>query len=147
MGVTDLPPDCDLLAGICLMAGPVNQNDIGKQFYGYRDLLADAFPDEDTTSLLVWTLKAKTVADPIGNEEQLLNAARKGALVDLRPAPDEVISIASPGGIVPFRAKGSTERAFAGAGNFVTSPEGTDIPGNRGAIWADGDRVVLGPAG
>jgi hypothetical protein len=33
----------------------------------------------------VWTVKAKTVADPIGNEEQLMNPAQKGALVDLRP--------------------------------------------------------------
>jgi hypothetical protein len=42
MGCVDLPDDCDLLAGVCLMAGPVNQNDIGKQFYGKPDLLAKA---------------------------------------------------------------------------------------------------------
>ncbi|MFO7562340.1 MAG: hypothetical protein R6X02_06825, partial [Enhygromyxa sp.] len=30
MGVVDLPEDCDLLAGVCMMAGPVNQDDIGK---------------------------------------------------------------------------------------------------------------------
>ena len=44
MGCVDLPETCDLLAGMCLMAGPVNQNDIGKSFYGQPDLLAEAFP-------------------------------------------------------------------------------------------------------
>ncbi|MDP6934986.1 MAG: hypothetical protein QGG40_18840, partial [Myxococcota bacterium] len=39
MGCLDIPPDCDMLAGFCMMAGPVTQNDIGRQFYGYRDLL------------------------------------------------------------------------------------------------------------
>ena len=43
------------------------------------DLLQSAYPDAAPTSLLVWTLKAKTVADPIGNEEQLMNPKRKGA--------------------------------------------------------------------
>ncbi|TNE83927.1 MAG: hypothetical protein EP330_31270 [Deltaproteobacteria bacterium] len=145
MGVTDLPEDCDLLAGICLMAGPVNQNDIGKQFYGYRDLLAEQFPDRDPTSLLVWTLKAKTVADPIGNEEQLLNAARKGALVDLRAGPHDVVAIARGGQVTPFREAGSNERAFAAVGNFVTDPEGRDIPGNRGEAWPEAESIVLGP--
>ena len=32
MGCVDIPEGCDLLAGMCLMAGPVNQNDIGKTF-------------------------------------------------------------------------------------------------------------------
>ena len=67
-GCIDLPSDCDLLVGTCLMAGPVNQNDIGKQFYGFKDLLAHAHPDKDPTAMIVWTLKAKTVADPLGNE-------------------------------------------------------------------------------
>ena len=80
-GCINIPKDADMLAGICLMAGPVNQNDIGKQFYGYSDLLAGAYPGSDPTSLLVWTLKAKTIADPIGNEEQLMNASRKGHLL------------------------------------------------------------------
>lgn len=88
-GTTEIPAGCDLLAGVCLMAGPVNQNGIRKQFHGASDLLAEAHPDRDPTSLLVWTLKAKTVADPIGNEQQLLDASRKGALVDLRPGPHE----------------------------------------------------------
>lgn len=140
-GVIGLPDDCDLLAGTCVMAGPVNQNDIGKQFYEQRDLLADAFPDHDyPTSLLVWTLKAKTVADPIGNEEQLMNAARKGALVDLRPAPHEVISVRRNGALLPFRyadGASSTERAFGDIGNFVTDAAGTDIPGNRGEPWPE----------
>ncbi len=140
-GCIDLPPDCDMLSGICLMAGPVNQNDIGKQFYGYRDLLKKQYPDRDPTSLLVWTLKAKTVADPVGNEEQLLNPARKGALVDLRPAPHEVVSIE---GRPMRRADGRTnqERAFGEVGNFVVSPAGVDLPGNRGSSWPEALRSV-----
>ena len=89
-GCVDLPDTCDLLAGICLMAGPVNQNDIGKQFCGYPDLLKEAYPDRDPTSLMVWTLKGKTITVSLGNEEQLLNPERKGALVDLRPPPSQV---------------------------------------------------------
>jgi hypothetical protein len=145
MGSTEIPEGCDLLAGICLMAGPVNQNDVGKQFYGYRDLLADAFPDQETTSLLVWTLKAKTVADPIGNEEQLMNPARKGALVDLRCAPHEAVSVRRDGVMVPFRQEGertSEERAFADVGNFVSDGDGRGIPGNEGTPWPGRDRLV-----
>jgi len=143
-GLIGLPGDCDLLTGVCLMAGPVNQNDIGKQFFGYADLLAGAHPGQDPTSLLVWTLKAKTISDPLGNEEQLLNAARKGALVDLRPAPHEVVSVrAADGRLHPMRREGdrtSLERAFADEGNFVVSAQGADIPGNRGEKWhATGD--------
>jgi len=138
MGCVDLPSDCDLLAGICLMAGPVNQNDIGKSFYGYADLMAPAFGDRDPTSLLVWALKAKTVSDPIGNEEQLLNAARKGVLVDLRPAPHDVVSTRVKGRLAPLRKRhGRTngERAFSEIGNFVTSPQGEPVPGNMGSLW------------
>lgn len=144
-GSTNIPAECDLLAGICLMAGPVNQNDIGKQFHGYRDLLAGAFPDKDPTSLLVWTLKAKTVGDPIGNEEQLLNPARKGALVDLRCGPHEACFVREGGSVRAFRQQGdqtSTERAFSDVGNFATDPHGTDIPGNRGAAWPAADEVL-----
>ncbi len=140
MGVVDLPDDCDLLAGICMMAGPVNQDDIGKTHYGMRDLLTDnpAYADRDPTALLVWTFKAKTVADPIGNEEQLLNPARKGALVDLRPAPHEVVSLVRGGRAQPMRAragKRSRERAFADVDNFVRDRAGVDIPGNKGEAW------------
>ena len=53
MGIHNLPGDCDLLAGTCIMAGPVNQNDIGKQFYGYKDLLTENYGHLDPTSLLV----------------------------------------------------------------------------------------------
>ncbi len=137
-GCVDLPDTCDLLAGICLMAGPVNQNDIGKQFYGNQDLLAAAFPGRDPCALLVWTLKAKTVADPVGNEEQLLNTKRKGALVDLRAAPHEVAALRVDGAVVPVRKRDGRlngERAFAEVGNFVTDPEGREIPGNRGSAW------------
>ncbi len=137
-GVTELPADCDLLAGICLMAGPVNQNDVGKQFFGYADLLAKAYPDKEPTSLLVWTLKAKTVADPIGNEEQLMNPARKGALVDLRCAPHEVVSLRSGPKLVPMRKRDgrvNSERAFGDVGNFVVDAQGKEIPGNRGSAW------------
>jgi hypothetical protein len=148
-GTTNIPEGCDLLGGICLMAGPVNQNDIGKAFYGYRDLLAPTFPGRDPTSLLVWTLKAKTVADPIGNEEQLLNPARKGALVDLRPGPHEVVFVRRDGRLQPMRSReGRTnqERAFAAAGNFVVDDAGREIPGNRGAPWprAWADEIVFG---
>jgi len=140
MGVVDLPDDCDLLAGICLMAGPVNQNDIGKSFYGEEDLLQSAFPNQKPTSLLFWTLKAKTVADPIGNEEQLMNATRKGALVDLRPGPHEVVSLRLNGKIQPMRNREgriNAERAFSDMNNFVTDPYGVEIPGNRGSLWPD----------
>ena len=138
MGTVAIPEGCDLLAGICLMAGPVNQNDIGKQYYGLDDLLEPAFPGREATSLLVWTLKAKTVADPVGNEEQLLNHKRKGALVDLRCGPHELIQLRQRGGFVPMREREgriNTERAFADMDNFVADPSGRGIPGNRGSAW------------
>ncbi len=139
-GCIEIPAGCDLLAGVCLMAGPVNQNDVGKQFHGYPDLLAGAFPSKDVTSLLVWTLKAKTVADPIGNEEQLLNAKRKGALVDLRPGPHEVVALKRGGRFEPLRdrdGRQNAERAFSDVGNFVTDADGREIAGNRGSPWPD----------
>jgi hypothetical protein len=135
-----LPDDCDLLSGMCLMAGPVNQNDIGKQFFGYPDLLAREWPDHDPTALLLWTLKAKTVADPIGNEEQLMSAARKGALVDLRCGPHEAVQIRKGASLRPMRSHdGQTnqERAFSDTGNFVTAPDGSPIPGNSGEAWPE----------
>lgn len=145
LGATEIPPGCDLLAGVCMMAGPVNQSDIGKQFYGQRDLLADAYPDRDPTALLVWTLKAKTVADPIGNEEQLLNAKKKGALVDLRAGPHEVVGIVRGGKLEPMRLRDgliNDERAYGDVGNFAVEPprEGEggaprEIEGNRGSPW------------
>ncbi|QRO01695.1 hypothetical protein JRI60_23065 [Archangium violaceum] len=151
-GSTEIPEGCDLLGGICLMAGPVNQNDIGKQFFGIKDLLEHAFAGREPTSLLVWTLKAKTVADPIGNEQQLLDPRRKGALVDLRPGPHEVVAVRRGTRLEPLRQRGgrvNTERAFGDVGNFVTDPEGREIPGNRGAVWdADlGDAAVWPPPG
>lgn len=138
-GATEVPEGCDMLGGICLMAGPVNQNDIGKEFYGMQDLLSVRFPHRDPTSLLVWTLKAKTVADPIGNEEQLLNAARKGALVDLRAGPHEVCQLRVGGRLEPMRqgdGRVNAERAFADVDNFVRDLDGREIPGNRGEPWA-----------
>ena len=137
-GTTEIPAGCDLLAGICLMAGPVNQNDIGKSFFGHKDLLAFSAEGREPTSLLVWTLKAKTVADPIGNEEQLMNPAKKGVLVDLRPGPHDVVSVRRAGSLEPLRQRdGRTnqERAFSSVGNFVVDDHGTDIPGNRGVPW------------
>ena len=147
MGCIDVPETCDLLAGVCLMAGPVNQNDIGKTFYGHPDLLDETLSARNPTSLLVWTLKAKTVADPVGNEEQLLNPKRKGALVDLRCAPHEVLSIAKNGRFTPFRRRGdqlSQERAFSDQQNFLTSPDGDEIQGNRGEEWAYGAQLLWG---
>jgi len=142
-GLIDLPESCDLLAGCCLMAGPVNQNDIGKQYYGYPDLLAGAHPGRDPVSLLVWTLKAKTIADPVGNEEQLLNPKRKGALVDLRCGPHEAVWVVdNDGNRRPMRKEGervSQERAFGELGNFVRAPDGSAIPGNEGAPWPGRD--------
>jgi hypothetical protein len=137
-GLVNLPDSCDLLTGTCLMAGPVNQNDIGKQFYGYEDLLAGAFPDVEPTSLLVWTLKAKTVADPIGNEEQLMNEKRKGSLVDLRGGPHEIVEVVVGKTRTPLRSANgqfNQERAFGDQGNFVSSPKGKPIPGNQGETW------------
>ena len=139
-GCLELPEGCDLLAGICLMAGPVNQNDIGKQFYDYPDLLSTVHGEKNPTSLLVWTLKAKTVADPIGNEEQLLNPARKGALVDLRAGPHEVATLRVGGALIPMRERDgqlNAERAFGDQENFVTDADGRVIPGNRGEAWPD----------
>lgn len=129
-----------MLAGLCLMAGPINQNDIGKTFYGQEDLLTKCYPDRDPTSLLVWTLKAKTVADPIGNEEQLMNRERKGQLVDLRPAPHEVVDICRAGKLEPMRKRGgrlNEERAFGDQGNFARSADAREIPGNRGVAWPE----------
>lgn len=140
MGCINIPKNCDLLAGTCLMAGPVNQNDIGKSFYGHPDLLDETLSARNPTSLLVWTLKAKTVADPVGNEEQLLNVKRKGILVDLRCGPHQVVSIAYG---QTFKAMRSTnghlnqERAFADQNNFLSAPDGTEINGNRGEAWSD----------
>ena len=138
MGSAEIPEGCDMLAGICLMAGPVNQNDIGKQSYGRADLLAPNHAHRDPTSMLVWSLKAKTIADPIGNEEQLLNAARKGALVDLRPGPHDVVTLRRAGKLAPMRRRDgriNAERAFADQDNFVRDADGTEIPGNRGSAW------------
>ena len=137
-GCIDLPADCDLLTGTCIMAGPVNQNDIGKQYYGYADLLDGEYPDQSPTSMLVWTLKAKTVADPLGNEEQLLNPRRKGALVDLRPGPHEVIRVAVDGQLRPMRKRHgrvNAERAFGDMNNFVVGADGVRIVGNVGSRW------------
>lgn len=149
MGCTDVPEGCDMLAGVCLMAGPVNQNDIGKTFYGHPDLLDETLSHRGPTSLLVWTLKAKTVADPVGNEEQLLNPKRKGALVDLRPAPHQVVSITDhQGRFKPFRSQGglfSKERAFSDIGNLLTDPDGVEIKGNAGEAWPHGDDVLWEP--
>jgi hypothetical protein len=127
----------------------VNQNDIGKSFFGHKDLLDGVANGRDPTSLLVWTLKAKTVADPIGNEEQLMNPARKGVLVDLRPGPHEVVSVRSSGRVQPMRqqeGRTNQERAFSAAGNFVVDDNGKDIPGNRGVAWprAWANTVVFG---
>jgi hypothetical protein len=140
MGCVELPQNCDLLSGVCMMAGPVNQADIGKTYYGMDDLLEHNFPGRDPTSMLVWTLKAKTVADPIGNEEQLLNAQRKGALVDLRFGPHECILLDLPNGLTAMRKVGdevNEERAFHDQRNFVCAVDGRAIPGNRGVAWPE----------
>ena len=146
MGCIEIPEGCDLLAGTCLMAGPVNQNDIGKTFYGHPDLLDETLSSRNPTSLLVWTLKAKTVADPVGNEEQLLNAKRKGVLVDLRCGPHQVVSVKSEQGFQPLRSQAgqlNQERAFADQGNFLTAPDGSEIEGNRGEKWTQGSDTLV----
>ena len=89
---------------------------------------------------MVWTLKAKTVADPIGNEEQLQNPKQRGALVDLRPAPHEVVSLRIDGRLQPMRHRDGRvngERAFADQENLLTDPDGVEIPGNRGSRWPE----------
>ena len=146
MGCVGIPDGCDLLAGICMMAGPVNTNDISKEYYGGKDLLSVSHPNRDCSSLLVWTLKAKTVADPIGNEEQLMNTEKKGGLVDLRPGPHEVILLEQNGRLVPMRMDGdeiNQERAFNDQGNFVTNAEGKNIPGNAGLKWPEEKRKTV----
>ena len=147
MGCVDIPEGCDMLAGICLMAGPVNQNDIGKTFYGHPDLLDETLSHREPTSLLVWTLKAKTVADPVGNEEQLLNQSRKGALVDLRSGPHQIVAldVEDSGQFSPMRHSDeqcNQERAYSDLANFLTDLDGTEIEGNRGEPWPDSDQVL-----
>ena len=44
-----------------------------------------------------------------------------------------------------MRAAGSErnqERAFADVGNFATSPDGAEIPGNHGRPWPRSDEPV-----
>jgi hypothetical protein len=142
MGCINIPEGADLLAGTCIMAGPVNQNDIGKTYYGHPDLLDESLSHRNPTSLLVWTLKAKTIADPIGNEEQLLNAKKKGALVDLRCGPHQVVQIYENAHFNPMRKikhgeniQVNQERAFADVGNFVTDPNAVAIENNEGQSW------------
>jgi hypothetical protein len=142
MGCINIPEGADLLAGTCIMAGPVNQNDIGKTYYGHPDLLDETLSHRNPTSLLVWTLKAKTIADPIGNEEQLLNAKKKGALVDLRCGPHQVVQVYEKAHFQPMRQikQGENlilnhERAFAEIGNFVKDPNGVEIEDNLGQAW------------
>ncbi len=82
--------------------------------------------------------RRKTISDPIGNEEQLLNTKRKGMLVDLRCGPHEVVQIKTPGGLEALRQEGEAvnkERAFCDLKNFVTDLDGADIQGNRGERW------------
>ena len=67
-----------------------------------------------------------------------MNPARKGALVDLRPGPHEVIQVMRGGRLLSFRQKGemtSCERAFSEQGNFVVGANGEHIDGNRGEPW------------
>jgi len=137
-GSTEIPEGADLLGGVCAMAGPVNLNDIGKSFYGHADLLRRNYGQGLPTSLAVVCFKAKTPADPIGNEEQLLNRTKRGPLVDLRKGPHEAVALrASPESrVVPMRADPvSRERAFHDVGNFVAGPDGREIEGNRGVPY------------
>ena len=68
------------------------------------------------------------------------NAKRKGALVDLRPGPHEVVQLCTQGALRPMRQEGSEisrERAFADVDNFVRSPNGAEIEGNPGSPWPE----------
>jgi hypothetical protein len=58
----------------------------------------------------------------------------------LRAGPHEVVEIDTGSGRVPMRSNGgltNQERAFGEQGNFVTSPEGQEIAGNRGQEWPE----------
>jgi signal recognition particle GTPase len=55
-------------------------------------------------------------------------------------APHEVISLRVGESLQPMRRLGvrvNQERAFEDVGNFVTDPDGFEIPGNRGTRWPD----------
>ena len=55
-GCINIPKTLTCWQEFCLMAGPVNQNDIGKQ-YGYSDLLAGAYPE--VTQPHCWSGRSK----------------------------------------------------------------------------------------
>ena len=82
----------------------------------------------------------------MGNEEQLLNSKRKGALVDLRCGPHQVVAVKdSSGSFSPFRQQGeelNQERAFADVGNFLCDPDGKEIPGNLGESWPNKEDIL-----
>ena len=66
------------------------------------------------------------------------DASRKGALVDLRPGPHEVVSLRRGAQLTPMRSRDgrlNAERAFGDVGNFVSAPDGREIAGNRGSAW------------
>ena len=93
---------------------------------GGEDLLTSTFE-----SLAMFTSdldrQGQNSCRPIGNEEQLMNPSRKGALVDLRPAPHRVISVRRQGKNEPFRAQdgqASMERAYGDQDNFIAEPIG-----------------------
>ncbi|MFW5967871.1 MAG: hypothetical protein ACOCV2_10150, partial [Persicimonas sp.] len=69
-----------------------------------------------------------------------LNTDRKGALVDLRPGPHEVVSIKQDSTLSPLRKRGdqtNRERAFWDVHNFAESDDGDPIAGNEGEPWPE----------
>ena len=58
--------------------------------------------------------------------------------MDLRPGPHEVMQVRRNGRLEAMRRREgrvNAQRAYDDAGNFITAPDGREIPGNRGSAW------------
>ena len=140
-GLIDLPESTDLLTGCCLMAGPVNQNDIGEQYYGYPDLLAGHTPG--ATPCRCWCGRSRPRPSPIQSAtKSSCSTLPARALVDLRCGPHEAVWVVdNDGARRPMRKEGdrvSQERAFSDVGN---------LPERQTARPFQGMKVRRGPVG
>ena len=85
-----------------------------------------------TPCRLVWTLKAKTIADPIGNEEQTAQSRPEGALVDLRCGPHEAVWVVDNDGTRrPMRKEGERVSQSGPSAMSETLPERQTTPPSR----------------